>query len=84
MHLQQGTQIHTAPFVDIVVMVMLPQELLHVDVVLYCQERGRLFLYRQRNLVSQHIFDILSLSLVNASHVNTWGRLARRRTYRSH
>ena len=58
---------------DVVVVVMLPQELLHVDVVLYCQERGRLFLYRQRNLVSQYIFDILSLSLVNVSHVNTLG-----------
>ena len=71
MHFQQGTQIHTAPFVDVVVVVMLPQELLHVDVVLYCQERGRLFLYRQRNRVSQHIFDILSLTLVNVSHVHT-------------
>jgi hypothetical protein len=71
MHLQQGTQIHTAPFVDVVMVVMLPQELLHIDVVLYCQERGCLFLYRQRNRVSKHVFDILSLSLVNASHVNT-------------
>jgi hypothetical protein len=71
MHLQQGTQIYTAPFMNVVVVVMLPQALLHVDVILYCQERGRLLLYRQRNRVSQHIFDILSLSLVNASHVNT-------------
>lgn len=71
MHLQQGTQVHTAPFVDVVVVVMLPQELLHVDVVLYCQERGSLFLYRQWDRVSKHVFDILPLPLVNASHVNT-------------
>lgn len=47
MHLQQGTQIYAVPFVDVVLIVMLPQELLHVDVVLYCQERGCLFLYQQ-------------------------------------
>jgi hypothetical protein len=45
MNLQQGTQIHTAPFVDVVVVAMLPQELIFVDVALYCEEYACFFLY---------------------------------------
>jgi hypothetical protein len=34
--------------------------------------------------VAELVFDVLSLSSANTSCVGTWGRQARRRTYRSY
>lgn len=59
---------------NVIVVVILPKELLYMDIALCGQECWRLFLYRQRNFPPQHILNILSLiSTSYCRHVYLFG-----------